>query len=230
VRKRRQTHAASFPGFRGAGIILEGSERLENRGLFCLHIGNGMSTALRFTLAEYDRMIEQGVLDGRGDLRTELIYGEIREMSPPGPTHEQVTDLLARWSFDNTDPRQIRVRIQNSIAIPKLDCAPQPDVAWVVEKDYSTRRPQPAEVLLVIEVAASSLAGNRGEKAALYARAKIVEYWVVNLQDWQVEVHREPHRGAYRRNQTYTLHESIHPLAKPEVSLPVSLLFQPASK
>jgi Uma2 family endonuclease len=191
---------------------------------------DAMSTALRFTLAEYDRMIEQGVLADRGDLRTELIYGEIREISPPGPTHEQVIDMLNRWSCSNTDLRKIRVRIQNSIGIPKLDCAPQPDVAWVVEKDYSNCRPQPADVLLVIEVADSSLEVDRTEKAAMYARAKIADYWVVNLQDWQVEVHRDPHRRVYRHTQIYTLHETVRPLAKPDASLPVSLLFNPPSK
>jgi Uma2 family endonuclease len=184
-----------------------------------------MSTALRFTLAEYDRMIEQGVLNGRGDLRTELIYGEIREMSPPGPTHEQVIDRLNRWSCTNTAPDEICVRIQNSIGIPKLDCAPQPDVAWVVEKDYSKRRPQAADVLLLIEVADTSLDEDRLEKGPLYAKAGIADYWIVNIPDWRIEVHRDPRRGAYRSKQTYTLHETIHPLAKPDAALPVSLLF-----
>jgi Uma2 family endonuclease len=189
-----------------------------------------MSTALRFTLNEYDRMIEQGVLTGRGDLRTELIYGEIREMSPPGPTHEDVVDRLVRWSFENTDRNEIRVRVQNSIGIPKIDCAPQPDVAWVLEQDYSRRRPQPPDVLLLIEVSDSSLEEDRTEKATLYAKGKVADYWIVNLQDWCIEVHREPFRGAYRRKQTYTLHETVHPLAKPDVALPVSLLFHPASR
>jgi Uma2 family endonuclease len=186
-----------------------------------------MSTALRFTVPEYDRMIEQGVLNGRGDLHTELIYGEIREMAPLGPTHEEVVDRLNRWTVENTDRNEIRVRIQNSIGIPKLDSAPQPDVAWVVEKDYSKRRPQPADVLLLIEVADTSLNEDRNEKGPLYAKAKIADYWIVNLQDWCVEVHRDPHRGAYRQKQTYTLHEMVHPLARPDVALPVSRLFGP---
>jgi Uma2 family endonuclease len=184
-----------------------------------------MSTALRFSLAEYDRMIAQGVLNGRGDLRTELIYGEIREMSPPGPTHEQVIDRLNRWSCNSTDPDEIRVRIQNSIGIPRHDSAPQPDVAWVVEKDYSRRRPQAADVLLLIEVADTSLDEDRFEKGPLYAKAKIGDYWIVNIPDWCIEVYRDPRRGAYRSQQTYTLHESIHPLARPDAVLHVSKLF-----
>jgi Uma2 family endonuclease len=188
-----------------------------------------MSTTLRFTVAEYDRMIEQGVFSGRGNVRTELIYGEIREMSPPGPTHEDVVDRIVRWSVENTDRDEVRVRVQNSIGIPKLDSAPEPDVAWVVEKDYSRRRPQSSDVLLLIEVADTSLEQDRTEKATLYAKAKIGDYWVVNLQDWCIEVHRDPFRGAYRQKQTYTLHQTVHPLAKPEVPLPVSLLFQAAT-
>jgi Uma2 family endonuclease len=196
-----------------------------NRNFFAKQF---MSTAIRFSLAEYDRMIEQGVLAGRGDLRTELMYGEIREISPPGPTHEDVIDRLVRWTVENTDRSEIRVRVQNSIGIPKLDCAPQPDVAWVVEKDYSRRRPQAADVLLLIEGADTSLEEDRNEKGPMYAKAKIAEYWIVNLQDWCVEVHRDPYRGAYRRKQTCTLHETARPLARPEVVLPVSLLFRTA--
>lgn len=182
-----------------------------------------MSTALRFTLDEYDRMIERDVWNGR-NVRTELIFGEIREMSPPGPTHEEVIDRLTRWNCSNTNPDEVRVRIQNSIGLPKLDSAPQPDVAWVAERDYSKRRPQPRDVLLVIEVADSSLKSDRTEKAELYAKGKVADYWIVNLQDWCVEVHR----GPYRQKQTYTLHETVHPLAKPAVALHVATLFAAA--
>ena len=93
-----------------------------------------MSTTIQFTLKQYNRMIQQGVFDEMRDQRLELIYGEIREMSPPGPTHEEVIDLLTRWSVLNVSKRDVRVRIQNSIGIPELDSAPQPDIAWVREK------------------------------------------------------------------------------------------------
>ena len=80
-----------------------------------------MSTAIQFTLEQYDRMIQSGVLDDDHDRRVELVYGEIREMTPPGPTHEEVIDLLTDWSVRNTSRKQVRIRIQNSIGIPELD-------------------------------------------------------------------------------------------------------------
>jgi Uma2 family endonuclease len=189
-----------------------------------------MSTAFRFTLAEYDRMIAQAVFDPDREVRTELIHGEIREMTPPGPTHEEVIDLLNRWSCDNTSPEQVRVRIQNSIGIPALDSAPQPDVAWVKAKSYRTGRPQPTDVLLLIEVSDSSLAYDRGEKAELYAEAGIADYWIVNLRDWCIEIYRDPHRNDYRQKQTYTLHDAVSPLVRPELALPVAQLFGPSTE
>lgn len=88
-----------------------------------------MSTMARFSLAEYDRMIAQGGFDPARERRVELIHGEVREMTPPGPPHEEVIDLLTRWSALHTSPKKFRIRIQNSIGSPKLESAPQPDVA-----------------------------------------------------------------------------------------------------
>jgi Uma2 family endonuclease len=80
-------------------------------------------------------------------------------------------------------------------------------------------------VLLIVEVAHSSLSYDRGEKAALYAAAGISDYWVVNLRDGRVEVHRDPAEGKYRGVQLLTGDEKVRPLAMPEMVLrPGSLL------
>jgi Uma2 family endonuclease len=184
-----------------------------------------MSTAFRFSVDQFERMIEQGVLDDSRDRRIELMYGELREMTPPGPKHEDVVDLLTRWSTQNTDPSKTRVRVQNSVGIPELDSVPYPDISWVREKSYRTARPVPAEVLLVIEVSDTTLRYDRGEKAELYARAGIQDYWIVDLQHWCVEVYRSPHPSGYREKKTYDSGDSIALLALPDVALPVSLLF-----
>src|SRR5579862_5456512 len=89
--------------------------------------------------------------------RLELIEGEILTMSPIGPSHEDLVDVLNEWSITNLPRKSVRVRIQNSVGIPALDSAPQPDVAWVKRGDYSGGRPQPGAVLCIIEVADSSL-------------------------------------------------------------------------
>ena len=86
-------------------------------------------------------MIECGAFDPRRERRIELIYGELREMSPPGPTHEDLVDWLARWSMENTKKEEVRVRVQNSIGLPELDSAPQPDIAWVKPKNYRDALP-----------------------------------------------------------------------------------------
>lgn len=116
-----------------------------------------MSTIAHLTLADYDRMIEVGVFDRREQRRLEFIRGEIREMAPIGSMHEQIVDLLNVWSFENVSKDRIRVRVQNSIGLPTLQSAPEPDLAWVVQRDYSGGRPSTEDVLLVIEVSDSSL-------------------------------------------------------------------------
>ncbi len=184
-----------------------------------------MSTAFRFTVSQFDLMIEQGVFSDEPEARLELICGEIRKMVPPNPPHEDVVDLLNYWSVDNTPRDAVRVRIQNSLGIPNLDSVTEPDVAWMRAGSYRQRRPQPRDVLLLIEVAETSLAYDRGEKAGIYAAAGIKDYWIVNLNDLCVEVHRKPRKGEYRERSTFHSGQSVSPLAFADVELPVSELF-----
>ena len=134
-------------------------------------------------------------------------------------------DQLNRWSVKNVPEDKILVRIQNSIGIPELESAPEPDVAWVVERDYSQGRPTAADVLLIIEVADSSLAYDTGEKAALYAAAGVADYWVIDIPHRSIEVRRDPAAGRYRTLNTYAGNDEIHPLAAAEVALRLSLLW-----
>lgn len=184
-----------------------------------------MSTVLRFTVAEYDRMIEHGVFSDRREGRFELMRGEIREMTPPNPPHEDTVDLLMYWSVDNAPRDRVRVRIQNSLGIPALDSVPEPDVAGMRAGSYRKRRPQAADVMLLIEVAESSLGYDRGEKAKLYAASGIKEYWIVNLIELCIEVHRKPRSGKYRDIQTYSIGQTINPLAFPRLALDVGRVF-----
>jgi Uma2 family endonuclease len=184
-----------------------------------------MSTTLRFTVAEYDRMIEEGIFSDRPHQRLELIYGEIREMPAPNPDHEETVDLLNYWSIDHTHRDQVRVRIQNSIGIAELDCVPQPDVAWLRAKSYRKKRPQAGDVLLVIEVSDTTLSYDRGEKAGLYAAAGISDFWIINLRAQTVEVFRKPRGGKYREVKRYGAGQKIRPLAVPSASLDVTSVF-----
>jgi Uma2 family endonuclease len=184
-----------------------------------------MSTTVQFTLKQYDQMIRQGVFADLHDRRLELIRGEILEMTPPGPTHEEVVDLLNSWSVLNLSQRGVRVRIQNSIGLPRLDSAPQPDIAWVREQSYRDERPDVDDVFLVIEVADSSLRFDLREKLELYAEAGIPEYWVVNIPHWQVEVYRNPRDRRYQDESAFGLGKTIRPKAFADLELSVSYLF-----
>ena len=145
-------------------------------------------------------------------------------MNPIGSMHEEIVDLLNRWSIKNVPEDKIRVRVQNSIGLPALESAPEPDLAWVVERKYSDGRPIAEDVLLVIEVSDTTLAYDTGEKAELYAAAGIADYWVVDVAGQAIEVRREPVSGRYRSLKTHAGNDEVRPLATPEVALRPSAL------
>jgi Uma2 family endonuclease len=182
-----------------------------------------MSTIARFSLAEYDRIVNSGAFDQR---HLELIRGEIREMAPIGPGHEEVVDLLLEWSIDNLPRKRVRLRIQESIGLADLESAPEPDIAWVVPKEYRRGRPTSEDVLLIIEVAESSLDYDRGDKAMLYAEAGVADYWIVNLADRAVEVHRDPRGSGYHSVIVFRDREEVRPLAFPAVVLRPAMLWE----
>jgi len=182
-----------------------------------------MSTIARLTVEQYDRMIAASIL--REDQRVELIHGEIREMSPIGPDHETAVDKLTEWSIESLPKKKVWVRVQNSVGVPELDSAPQPDIVWVARRDYRSGRPTADDVLLIVEVAESSLRFDQGEKAELYAAAGVKDYWLVNLVDQSIEVRRNPSRGAYRELKVYSGRDKVSSLAFPKIALPVKLIF-----
>jgi Uma2 family endonuclease len=183
------------------------------------------SAGLRLNLADFNRMVAEDAFRPLGKRRIELIYGELREVMPPGPTHAEAVARLNRWSTNNTSEQDVMVRVQDPIEIPALDSAPQPDIVWAKPKSYGKRHPQARDVLLLIEVADSSLAEDLGEMVGLYAQAGIKDYWVVNIPDFCVEVFRRPKGDRYLQHETYRASQEPTPLAFPRVSLDVSGLF-----
>lgn len=187
-----------------------------------------MSTLLKLTFAEYERMIADGAFDSLRDKRIELIYGELREMTPPGPTHSEMVTRLTDWSYE-ISPKGVRIRVQNPIGVPELDSVPEPDLVWAKKRDYGTSHPRGSDIYLIIEVSASSLGYDTGLKADLFARARVKDYWVVNLPDMCLEVFRQPRAGTYTKRERFSLGSSITPLAFPEIKLSVRKLFSPVS-
>ena len=97
-------------------------------------------------------MVDRGAFDEL-NRKIELIRGEVVEMNPAGPVHDDYIDYLMDWSFRSTDRMQIRVRGQTGINVAESNSRPEPDVFWVVSKRYLDSHPTGKETLLVIEVA-----------------------------------------------------------------------------
>ncbi|MCA9137716.1 MAG: Uma2 family endonuclease [Planctomycetales bacterium] len=181
-----------------------------------------MSTTLRITADEYDRMIERGAFVGM-DRRIELIRGELRQMSPAGPVHEDYIDFLTRWSTTVTGPEDCVVRVQNSIDLD--DSRPEPDVTWLRPGRYAARRPKASDVLLLIEVADSSLAGDMGEKADLYAEFGVAEYWVVDCVAKSIHVFTDPKNNRFAGKRIVTVPNTLSPACKTDAELRLGELF-----
>src|SRR5580658_8478845 len=135
----------------------------------------------RFSVTEYYRMAETGVL--AYDARVELIDGQIIDMPPIGPFHGGVAKFLIRFFESLAEGRWI-----TSVTDPvHLDdhSEPQPDLMLLKPSSdfYRKRHPRPEDVFLLVEIADTSLMKDQEMKLPLYARAGIVEVWIVNLNE-----------------------------------------------
>ncbi len=146
----------------------------------------------RFSVEQYHRMIEAGVLT-RAD-RVQLLEGVIVDMTPIGIAHAYAVQGLMR-ALVRILPDGWDVFVQQPVSMAGSE--PEPDLAIVrgSYSDYSDRRPTAADVAVLIEVAETSLEIDR-KKIAIYARAGVPEYWLVNLPDRQIEIRRGPKTGA----------------------------------
>jgi Uma2 family endonuclease len=180
----------------------------------------------RFTVAEYHRMAEAGILTE--DDRVELIAGEIVEMSPIGSRHATVVKRGNRL-FSRAVGDRALVSVQDPVDLDPYD-EPQPDLALLRPRpdDYAAGHPRPADILLVVEVADTSLAADRRLKLPLYARAGVVEAWLVDLEGDALEVHREPRSTGYALIRRYQRGERAAPQALPEVVVAIDDLLPPS--
>lgn len=183
-----------------------------------------MSTALRLTIHDYERMIARGAFDQMAK-RVELIYGELLEMNPAGPAHDDLIAYLNQWSFSDTSTKTSSVRVQSGLSIPEFDSQPEPDVLWVKPRRYWDRHPQANDVLLAIEVADSSLEYDRNTKAKLYGQAGICEYWIVDIQQHLVHVYQQPSQNGFESYQAAGVGDTVSPRAFPQARLDLSELF-----
>jgi len=177
-------------------------------------------TAYRFTVDEFQRMGDIGIF--RESDRVELLDGEIVVMNPISPGHSGrvrrmlrilMRELGDRALLDAQNPLQLRPQGQ-----------PQPDIVVLRPRadDYASAHPTAADVLLLVEIADSSLAHDRDTKARVYAQAGIADYWIVNFVDSTLMVYRQPVNGIYRSHHVLGGEDVVQPVAFPDVSIAVA--------
>ena len=178
-----------------------------------------------FTVDEYECMAEAGVL--HEDERVELIEGEIVRMAAIGARHAMCVTDLQEWFMPRLLGRAI-VRGQNPLRLARSE--PEPDILIVrLRADrYGAAHPGPADVLLLIEVAQSSLGYDRQRKLPLYAAAGIPEVWIADLDGERMLVHREPQRRRYASVVTVERGDLLTPLAFPDLTLTLDDVLGPA--
>jgi Uma2 family endonuclease len=164
----------------------------------------------RFTVAEVEAMVAAGVMEE--DERVELIGGELVPMSPKGNQHEVVKSaLLARWY--RTSPDDVLLTPETTFRLSE-DTYLEPDIV-IYPRASGLRGLTGANVLLVVEIADSSLHYDTGRKAALYASFGIRELWVVDAVRLTARVFREPTADGYRDTQDFGPAERLVPLIAP---------------
>jgi Uma2 family endonuclease len=177
-------------------------------------------TLAKWTFEEYHRMIKAGILDDR---RVELLKGEIVEMSPEGEPHaysrNEAGEYLAKLLGDRA-----KVRQDSPITLPN-NSEPEPDIAVVqnLGREYRSHHPYPENIFWVIEYSQASLNKDLEIKSKIYAEVGIPEYWVVNLNELQLIVFRDPQNGEYTSKQTLTA-GTIQPLAFPDIAVSINLI------
>src|SRR5712692_2431240 len=181
-------------------------------------------TLRRWKRVEYDRLVDLGVFEGEP---IELIGGQLVVAEPQYPYHADGISA-ADYALRAVLPPGWMVRIQAPVSLDD-ESEPEPDVVVVPGRPGDYRHTHPARPVLTVEVAESSLAYDRVHKASLYARAEIQDYWIVNLVDRVLEVHRDPgpdpsapYGWRYRSIATLAPPAAVAPLAFPAAQVAVA--------
>lgn len=174
---------------------------------------------------EYYRMAAAGVF--KPGERVELLDGEIVPMSPIGSPHAWCVTRLNITLVRGLDDEFI-TRVQLPVRVHER-CEPEPDLAVVSATTPTSRHPTPSETLLVIEVVDNSLRIDRGWKRRIYSRARIPEYWIVDLSGQRIEVYRQPSARGYRSTALVERGEAVSPLCAPDLVVSVDAVFGAAT-
>lgn len=180
----------------------------------------------RWSRTEYDRLIEEGVFQP-GE-RLELLAGQLVVREPQGSPHATGIRLVTRALRDVFAEDRWIVDMRLPVALDE-ESEPEPDVTVTAGDPRDFLPSHPARPVLVVEVAEASVALDREEKGSLYARARVPEYWILNLRDRALEVYRQPHPHAsapygwaYRSRRSLAAGEHVTPAAAPSARVAVA--------
>ncbi len=165
-------------------------------------------------------MAEVGILDP--EARVELLDGEIWDMSPIGKRHNACVDRLTMALAPQAVGAAI-IRVQGSILLSNRSM-PQPDVAVLTYRSdfYASQMPAPADIVLLVEVADTTLEHDRDHKGPAYAESGICEYWIVDLTANQLLVFADPSQGRFGTSSVAKSGEVLSPRSIPSLSVAVS--------
>ena len=168
----------------------------------------------RFTVAEIESMVASGII--AEDERLELIGGEVVPLSPKGRRHEVLRSELA-FMLSRQCPAHLKVATETPLNLA-ADCAPEPDII-VFPAPLRAPDVDGNSVLMVIEIADTSLAYDLTTKPAIYASHNVREYWVINANTLETTTHSEPSGSAYRVAPTVDAEQLLLPRAAPELGV-----------
>ncbi|MDJ0619260.1 MAG: Uma2 family endonuclease [Calothrix sp. MO_192.B10] len=185
-------------------------------------------TPKRFTIDEYHRLIQLGFLTEND--RVELIRGELMQMVAKGTPHTVCNTSLV---YELTMLLQTRaiIRGQEPITLPP-NSEPEPDLVIAKNRSdrYLSNHPQPEDILLVVEIADSTLKYDQESKLPLYAESGIANYWIFNLVTYCLEIYTQPYQNlqnnfAYANKQVFLPNSSVTLPGFPDLSLDLSRIF-----
>ncbi|HYC54331.1 MAG TPA: Uma2 family endonuclease [Candidatus Binatia bacterium] len=176
-----------------------------------------------YTVEQYFGLAERGMI--RADDHVELLEGLIVASPPQSALHASVT-MCVDQALRKAIGDRASIRVQMPLVLGPRS-APEPDLAMVEGRPADYRDHHPGGALLVVEIADSSLPHDRLSKSRIYARAKVREYWILNLRERVLEVHRAPDAAAasYRAVITFESGDVVELSALPGASVPVADLF-----
>jgi Uma2 family endonuclease len=180
-----------------------------------------MTTLAKWSIDDYHRMIESGVLNNRS---VELLAGEIIEMSPEGPLHRFTNDTVAEYLRELL---RGQAKVFEAHPITLNNSEPEPDIAVVrlPNSNYLTHHPYPEDIYWIIEISNTTLEEDLGRKKIIYAHAGINEYWVINLKTTEIIIFRKPSGDDYKTK--FTVNKgSITPTAFPNIQIEIDTLLR----